>query len=167
MRLYDVEHDNLVWESAKVENGFQCVYVDGTTGNVLMQDRAGYLILLSGADGTPLKTSSLTVEGISSVSATQDGSLVQATYRRQDVFESNGLIVISLDPDSFGPVSEIPLGLFRNASGTRVALRNEFHNRSVLVCPCLSLEQLIGIANATVEYHPINDYESLIYRLGG
>lgn len=167
VRLYDVEHDNLVWESAKVENGFQCVYVDGTTGNVLMQDRAGYLILLSGADGTPLKTSSLTVEGINSVSATQDGSLVQATYRRQDVFESNGLIVISLDPDSFGPVSEIPLGLFRNASGTRVALRNEFHNRSVLVCPCLSLEQLIGIANATVEYHPINDYESLIYRLGG
>ena len=165
VRLYDIEHGSLMWESANVENGFQCVYVDGTTGNVLMQDRAGYLILASGADGTPLKTSSLTVEGIVSVNATQGSSLVEGIYRRQDVFESNGLIVISLDPDSFGPVSEIPLGLFRSAQGTRIALRADLHSGSVLICPCLSLDQLIGIANATTEYHPINDYERLIYRM--
>lgn len=164
-RLYDIERGSLVWESANVENGFQCVYVDGTTGNVLIQDRAGYLILASAADGTPLKTSSLTVEGIVTVNATQDNSLVEGIYRRQDVFESNGLIVISLNPDSFGPVSEIPLGLFRSTQGTRVALREDLHSGSVLICPCLSLDQLVGIANATVEYHPINDYERLIYRM--
>lgn len=165
VRLYDIGQGSLLWESAKIENAFQCVYADSASGNVLMQDRAGYLILLSGADGTPLKTSSLTVEGIDSIRATQDAGLIEGRYQHHDVFESNGLIVISLDQESFGPVSEIPLGLFRNASGTRVALRDEYLNKSVLVCVCPTLDQLIEIAGETASYHAINDYERLIYRV--
>lgn len=163
VRQYDTTERMLLWESTAFESGLRSVYIDEKHDNVLVQDGMGYLALLSGTDGTVLKSSSLAIEGVDSyrvVGLQED--LVVGFYQRSDMEQTKGIVIISLDPDAFGPQSEINQGLFCNSTSDLVAIERDGR---ALICLRLNGSGLIDSARALSNGHPLTNTERLLYGL--
>lgn len=163
VRMFDVSTGRLKWESSYISTGAQYLFYDSITGNVLLQDDGGHCILISGENGEIIKTTSSAIPGLSSCSLLGENGLVACYYQKPGLAMAKGLIIFSLDKDSFGPLSKINEGLFTNVDGTLVAIWDAYRNQAV-IAHRLPLEQLIEIGNAFENVHPLTDAERCLYR---
>ena len=163
VRAFNMERDELMWESSRITTGIHCVFVDEASGNVLVQDGRGYCMLLAGDSGLVLSVSSTPVSPFSTCYMLDDG-------RTAICYGSTGflnphwhLVMVTMDADEFGPISEVPNGVFVNSDGTKIALLDR--TRGVGIAQRYTLDELIEKGRTWQEKHPLTEAERTLYRV--
>ena len=141
-RLFSTADGSIVWESPDAPSDVQKVVItDG--GNVLVQDTSGHCMLLDGTDGRMIAYSRTEVPALTSTMRTNDPQVIMGFYRIPGMKSETGIVLISLDPEAFGPLSVVFEGLSVSSDGKLVLLRDSVHYRLVSL-PYYSLDELIA-----------------------
>lgn len=163
VRTFDMRDGTLLWETAPILTGVSGVFVDMVSGNALLQDERGCLMLVSEKDGTILRATSAIVPAINAFGMLGDGMGV-ARYERVGLANNIGLVIVSTDQGRFGPMSHIRGGAFVNKDASRVAIRDADREQMV-VTHRLTLAQLQEMSEVMARERSLTDAERLIYGL--
>ena len=147
-RLFSTADGSLLWESADAPADVQKLGIadgDDEPTLVLVQDTSGHCVLLDGADGSLLASSRTVAPAIGSLMRTSDPQVVMGFYSIPGLAAETGIVLIDIDPEAFGPRSEIYEGLMISGDGRAVMLRDNLHEGLVRI-PYYSLDELIALA---------------------
>lgn len=161
IRLFDARTGSLLWESPKLPGTASFVAISDEADTVLVQDNSGICMLLSGADGHMLRTSSMALPVIGRVEPLGEGGLVIA-YSETTGQEAT---LMSLSDDSFGPISSIEGCVLLSPDLSWAVIDQELEG-SLSVIPVFSLDDLLDIAANAIVGHELSDAERLLYHIG-
>ena len=162
LRCFDTANDKLIWETSQTSPSIHFVAF-GEMGDVFVQDSYGQSVLVSGKTGEVL-ASSTTVLPLVSGAWYREGTnelLLQFSYLQGT---HQGLALITMDPEMFGPKSIIYGGLVVSPDDGRFAYTNGYPP-DLHMADKLSLDELIALANETIAGHELTDAERYLYQV--
>ncbi len=163
VRLYDTTDWSLVWESTEQYPKAQHLAFSKDGQHLLLQSLTGTCLLLSAQDGSVVAVSSTVLPTITSSYYTDDDTLV-AYYTTDGVRPTFGTALVSLDPERFGPVDDVFCGQVFTYAKQRVFTFDQSADR-VVVLNHYTLDELIELAQQTVQGHELTDAERHLYRI--
>jgi len=117
----------------------------------IVQDMSGRCHLIDSSDGSEIAYSETVLPQLTQCtwsSATK--GLATIEYRSGALVSQTGLIVFTLDEETFGAVSDIPFGVMMSKDGTKVLADTPWADGCV-VYPRYKLDDMIELANAYVK----------------
>ena len=135
-------------------------YVPGSE-DILVQDERGICSLASGKDGT-LLASSMTALRPFKDCLWVEGVGMLARYQGSDMKTDEGIVLVSVSKDAFGPFLDIPTGVALSDTCTRILT----HKESVFtIYPIMTMEDSVFYASLLTETHPLSDAEAAYYQV--
>ncbi len=174
---FDGVTGNRLWTTNALSSEPVHLAVEPATGNIMLQDKSGICQLYSIKDGHVLATSSTAIPPICSSRFNEEGLLeVRWAWSKKPgdyvgstnvPFSYDGMALISLDVDAFGPVSNMPNAKYVSTDG-RLVIFKDVQNGKLYSLPRPTLDELIEAATDTVSYegYALTDAEKSLYRIG-
>ena len=164
LRLFDTVTGSMIWESYEVPSEIQHLMIV-ESGSIFLQDAFGRCMLLSGLTGEVLTSSSTTVPPIKGALNRAGTSEIIALFTDPRIVFQDGLAVISLEEDSFGPQSILYDTYYISPDNGLFLYVDEFTGEPC-VARMLSLDELIARGNEIVSGHELTDAERHFYQVG-
>ncbi|MBR3234527.1 MAG: TIR domain-containing protein [Atopobiaceae bacterium] len=160
----DTETWDVLWEQPVSNLRTIAFSPDGE--HLLVQDNAGMLLMLSSSTGQILRSSSVRLPLISGLMYPKgDAQQLHALCLSLGLERpSTSYAVISLEEDSFGPLSCVHSGMFYVAAQNRVLVRDPLLGDCASV-PLYTLDELIELADTTIEGHELSEAKLYRYRI--
>jgi hypothetical protein len=145
---YSMKDGRLLWGDALTTNNAQFVSFV-SADRILVQDSEGTCDLLSASNGKVVGSSETVLPLLSSCDRMAEHGVVSVRYEIGGAYSLGGLVVFTLDEDSFGPISDAPFGFFLSEDGNKVLACVPWHE-GFMVYPRYGLEELIAKGNEVV-----------------
>ncbi|MDO4850873.1 MAG: WD40 repeat domain-containing protein, partial [Actinomycetota bacterium] len=161
VRLFDAAKGFMLWESP---DKFDLVNLLAITneGNVFLQDDTGACFLLSGKTGEVLRSTSVYVPPFQSIYQSDGAEFAQANFSEGGMLGDYGVVLMSLEEESFGPVSVLYGGMFASEDGKLFMYKDPFYS-TPHSARLLSLDELLSLARDTVKGHELTDAQRRLY----
>lgn len=161
VRVVNLADGSQVWETAETAPHLAFMMFVAS-GDLLVQGENGRCLLLSGSDGTVVGSTRISLPTLTKP-IRDEGSHVYVGYTDTSMMNNNGMAMIMVDRDSFGPLADMPLGVAVDAHETRYLAADDgyetyalFHN---------DFDTLISGAQYLCEGHELTEAESALYQV--
>ena len=166
VQMFDTKTGKVIWKSEEAPSLVSFLAISSTSGDVLLQDSTGVCMLLSGKDGSILRTSSTALPPIEGSYGMINDKEIMVRWCYSGLANDIGLAIISLDEEAFGPRSSIPGGFFLTPDGSTILLLDaSSSSRPYMKMHLYSLDELIALAHEVTAGHELNASEKHLYRI--
>lgn len=160
-RVFCLADGSLLFEGKEIPSHPRFLSYVSEGGDILVQDERGICTLVSGKDGTMIASTMTSLPPIlDCLWMAEVGMLVR--YQRNAVTGGEGIALVSVSKDAFGPYLDVPGGLALSGDRSQVLT---YKNNSYAIYSILTLEKSVAIANTLVEKHPLSDAEAAYYQV--
>lgn len=164
LRMFDTETGAQLWESFEVPSEVQYLLIV-EDGSIFMQDAFGRCMLISGLTGKVLTASSTTLPPIKTASNRFGTGEAIALFNDPRIVYQDGLAVISLNEDSFGPQSVL-YDTYYISTANDLFLYIDGYTGEPCSARMLSLDELIEYGEELTSGHELTDAERHFYQTG-
>ena len=160
-RVFDLSDGSLEFEAKEIPPQPNFLgYVPGS-GDILVQDERGICALASGKDGALLASTMTTLRPIKSC-LWVEGVGMLARYQQSVLTGGEGIVLLSVSKDAFGPFLDIPGAVAFSDRHTHFLTSRD---QSYSIYPIVVLEVSTSIATELVKEHPLSDAEAAYYQV--
>ena len=165
LHLYRTTDWTLVHESSEIPPTIRFIAFSPDGQHLIVQDLSGSILLVSSQTGEVLDASSTATAPLTNVYYIDDSTkMIAAEYHTDDVVQNWGTVLISLDIDAFGPVSDLYLCTQVSNDGTS-ALSYDGVEKHEMRFHRYDLDELINRARTLSDGHELSSAERHLYRL--
>ena len=148
LRAYDMRDGHLLWESSAAGTSIESI-LKVAKGRLVVQDSLGRSTLIDATNGQRLATSEAVLPLLEDAVPSSDGATSVATYY-DEATSRDGIVIFNLDPEAFGPISNIVYGHMVSRDGKKVLVKTPWDEDPVIY-PRYSLDELIWMGRSVVD----------------
>ena len=171
LREFDLSTGGLLWESRGLssQTTFAAFAADGKY--ILLQDERGRCSLMSADDGSVLASTLASVHSLQRLVSANDSTAL-LRYLERGSGDGFGIVEISTNPESFGPLTEASQAVAMTENGGAFLADGGlfFTDESLKlyswpVLPTYSLDETISLGQTLIEGHELSEADSVVYQI--